>query len=169
MKLVEKKDADKFKDNKNQINYVANTLGRIESNLSVVSKNTNDIVSKFPEELETDWIKLIGRVAPFVILVFEILDNIMWYVGLRNINIIFRCLYMVLPILSVLWTMKSELLKARGKVVFFIFVTSSLVFLAIRVLWDFTAVNHWILLPVSLLPFFIVALIWILVLLGGIK
>ena len=46
MKLVEKEDADKFKDNKNQINYVANTLGRIESNLSVVSKNTNDIVSK---------------------------------------------------------------------------------------------------------------------------
>ena len=50
--LVEKEEVDKLKNNKNQINYVANTLGRIESSLSVVSKYSKLVSGRIGNRLD---------------------------------------------------------------------------------------------------------------------
>lgn len=161
--MAEREDIDKFKDNKNQINYVANTLSRIESNLLVVSKNTESIVNKIPEDIGTDWIRLMGKTMPYVIVLFMIVDNIMWFRGIGQINTFFRCFYMIVPMIVLLWTIKSDFFKTKEKMVFYIYVTSSLTIFAIRVLWDLTNVNHMVLLPVSLFPLFVVILLRVLI------
>ena len=164
--LVEKEEVDKLKNNKNQINYVVNSLGRIESNLSVLTKNTNTIASKIPDDLGTDWIRQMGKTMPYIIVLLMIVDNIMWFRGIGQINTIFRCLYMIVPMVVLILTMKSRVFKAQDKMVFYVFVTSTLSLLAIRVLWDITYVNHMALFPVSLFPLFVVIVLRVLINIG---
>ena len=164
--IAEKEDVDKLRNNKNQINYVVNSLGRIESNLSVVTKNTNTIANKIPDDLRTDWIRQMGKTMPYIIVLLMIVDNIMWFRGIGQINTIFRCLYMITPLVVLILTMKSRVFKAQDKMVFYVFVTSFLSLLAIRVLWDITHINHMALIPVSLFPLLIVIFLRLLIHIG---
>ena len=164
--IAEKEEVDKLRNNKNQINYVVNSLGRIESNLSVVTKNTNTIANKIPDDLGTDWIRQMGKTMPYIIVLLMIVDNIMWFRGVGQINTIFRCLYMIVPMVVLILTMKSRVFKAQDKMVFYVFITSTLSLLAIRVLWDITYVNHMALFPVSLFPLLIVILLRLLIHVG---
>ena len=145
---------------------MVNSLGRIESNLSVVTKNTNTIANKIPDDLGTDWIRQMGKTMPYIIVLLMIVDNIMWFRGVGQINTIFRCLYMIVPMVVLILTMKSRVFKAQDKMVFYVFITSTLSLLAIRVLWDITYVNHMALIPVSLFPLLIVISLRLLIHIG---
>ena len=157
--MVEKEEVDKLKNNKNQINYVTNTLSRMESNLSVVTKNTDNIARKISDDFGTDWIRLVGKTVPYVIMLLLITDNIMWFKGTGSIKTVFRCLYMIAPMVALLWTMKSKFFKSNDKTIFYIFVISSLAEITVRIMWDIFSINHFVLLSVSLLPL-IVAIVF---------